>query len=74
MALKSLRSNGAELIANRVEPEPLIVPIAIANFDKKITHTKTVALIQKPFKLSEFVPPGSKDSVLFDFIHSFKST
>jgi 1-acyl-sn-glycerol-3-phosphate acyltransferase len=44
---------GAFHLAASVRPEPLIVPIAVANFDKKLTRTRTVAVVHEPFRLSE---------------------
>jgi CRP-like cAMP-binding protein len=49
---------GAFRLAAYTDPEPLIVPIAVANFDKKITRTKPVAVVHQPFKLSEVVDPA----------------
>lgn len=59
---------GAFRLADYVEPEPFIVPIAVANFDKNITRTKLAAVVHKPFRLSEFVPRPADDNALFDFI------
>lgn len=65
---------GAFRLAAYVRPEPLIVPIAVANLDKKITQTKAVAVVHKPFHLSEFVPDPVEDRALFGFINSFQQT
>ncbi|OSM05290.1 cyclic nucleotide-binding domain-containing protein [Magnetofaba australis] len=40
-------------LAARLQPEPLICPIVVANFDKRLTRVRTVAMIQPPFRLSE---------------------
>ncbi len=56
---------GAFHLAASIRPEPLIVPIAVANFDKKITHTTTAAIIYPPFRLSERVrDPGDEDCLV----------
>jgi CRP-like cAMP-binding protein/1-acyl-sn-glycerol-3-phosphate acyltransferase len=44
---------GAFRLAAAVDPEPLIVPIAVANFDKRLTRTTTAAIVFPPFRLSE---------------------
>ncbi len=44
-----------------LEPEPLIVPIVIANFDRKITRTTLVAHVHAPFRLSDHVPKPIQD-------------
>lgn len=62
---------GAFRIALQLKPEPLIVPIALANFDKKFSHTKLVAVIHKPFYLSEFLSPDADDETLFNFVNSY---
>lgn len=55
---------GAFRLAASVSPEPLIVPVAVANFDKKITHTTTAAIVHPPFRLSEQVAdPQSREGL-----------
>nr|NIP31270.1 cyclic nucleotide-binding domain-containing protein [Candidatus Dadabacteria bacterium]NIQ15910.1 cyclic nucleotide-binding domain-containing protein [Candidatus Dadabacteria bacterium] len=44
---------GSFLLTEYIDPEPYIVPIAIANFDKRINQSVLVATIKKPFLLSE---------------------
>ncbi|ANQ49632.1 hypothetical protein MY04_2258 [Flammeovirga sp. MY04] len=44
---------GAFMIANHSGVDPLIVPIAIAFFDKRISKTKLGVVIKKPFRLSD---------------------
>ncbi len=63
---------GAFHLAAQIEPEPLIVPIAIANFDKNITRTKLAAIICKPFKLSEAVSVPIDSLELFEFVNRFR--
>ena len=62
---------GAFRLAAYVEPEPLIVPIAVANFDKNITRTKLAAIVYKPFKLSDVVSFPVEDRELFEFISRY---
>ena len=46
---------GAFLLANQLEPEPLLVPIALANFDHSISNTVYSAVIQKPIKINDYI-------------------
>ena len=49
---------GAFELTSHVSPEPLIVPIAVANFDKRITRTVAAAVLVPPFLLSSYVDPA----------------
>ncbi|XOV93724.1 MAG: cyclic nucleotide-binding domain-containing protein [Bacteroidota bacterium] len=56
--------SGAFRLALSMEREPLIVPISIANFDKRIRNNIFSFIIHKPFKVSEFVKdPNDKKSM-----------
>jgi 1-acyl-sn-glycerol-3-phosphate acyltransferase len=56
---------GAFRLAAHVRPEPLLVPIAVANFDKKLTRTTTAAVVHEPFRLSDAVAdPTDQDAVV----------
>ena len=45
-----------------MDPEPWIVPIAVANFDRRVHATVCAALIKPPFKVSEALgDPGDRD-------------
>lgn len=60
---------GAFRLATEVEPEPLIVPIAVANFDKRLTRTTTAAIIYPPFRLSDQLGSVADKAALFAFIN-----
>jgi CRP-like cAMP-binding protein len=60
---------GAFRLAAHVRPEPLLVPVAVANFDKKLTATTTAAVVHEPFRLSDFVADPGDDRALLDFIN-----
>lgn len=60
---------GAFYLAANVRPEPLIVPIAVANFDKKITRTKTVAVVHEPIRLSEYLGEDIGRDALRGFVN-----
>jgi CRP-like cAMP-binding protein len=61
---------GAFELATYVRPEPLIVPIAVANFDKKITRTTTAAVVHPPFLLSAHVGDPTDHEALLTFINN----
>lgn len=64
---------GAFRLAAAVEPEPLIVPVAVANFDKRLTRTTTAAIVYPPFRLSEELErPGDK-AALHDFVERLQA-
>lgn len=46
---------GAFMIANHSEIDPLIVPIALAFFDKRVSKTQLGVVIKPPFRLSEVI-------------------
>ena len=60
---------GAFRLAAAMQPEPLIVPIAVANFDKRLTRTTTAAIVLPPFRLSEKLAAGGRQDALFDFVN-----
>ena len=62
---------GAFELTSHVSPEPLIVPIAVANFDKKITRTITAAVLNPPFLLSSYVDPAEHQALLEFINHEF---
>lgn len=46
---------GAFRLALSLAREPLIVPIAVANFDRRLNHTALGVVVKRPFKVSERV-------------------
>ncbi len=62
---------GAFRLAAYVRPEPLLVPIAVANFDKEITRTKTVAVVHEPIRLSEHLGEAFDDDSLHGFVNDY---
>ena len=63
---------GAFRIVRNVHPEPLLVPIAVANFDKQIARTRLAAKIFPPIRLSEEVAHSASDTVFYDFINDLR--
>lgn len=60
---------GAFRLAAGTSPEPLIVPIAVANFDKKITRATTVAVVQRPFRLSDVLDDPNDGDALHSWLN-----
>jgi CRP-like cAMP-binding protein/1-acyl-sn-glycerol-3-phosphate acyltransferase len=60
---------GAFRLAAHVRPEPLLVPIAVANFDKKLTRTTTAAVMHPPIRLSDVVADPADQPSLLEFIN-----
>jgi CRP-like cAMP-binding protein/1-acyl-sn-glycerol-3-phosphate acyltransferase len=62
---------GAFRLAAFVDPEPLIVPVVVAHFDRKITRTTLIARVHKPIRLSDHLAKPMQDEALFAFISEF---
>lgn len=58
--------------SNLLNEEPWIVPIAVANFDKRVDHTIYSVVIKPAFKLSDRVNFNRKDS-LTKFLKKYQS-
>ncbi len=55
---------GAFRLALNMNPEPFIIPISIANFDKRIRNNIFSCVIHKPFKMSDYVKdPMNKEAM-----------
>lgn len=55
---------GAFMLAGEIRPEPPIVPIALANFDQRLSRTVLGAVVATPFRMSEVVDdPCDRDQV-----------
>jgi CRP-like cAMP-binding protein len=63
---------GAFRLAAAVDPEPLIVPIAVANFDKRLTRTTTAAIVFPPFRLSAQLAGSGDSKALFDAVNQLQ--
>ncbi len=68
---------GAFRVAASMDPEPFIVPIAVANFDRRVHSTTLAAVIKEPFKLSSLLSrPDSYDDMrqfLIDYRKTFRA-
>jgi len=55
---------GAFQLAARLEPEPSIVPVAVANFDQRLSRAVLGAVVAEPFRLSDVVgDPADRDQL-----------
>ncbi len=64
--------SGAFRLALKTEPEPYIVPIAIAGFDRRFKDVRLVALVQPPFLLSEAMARQGTDD-LREFLDDYRA-
>ena len=62
---------GVFKLATIVKPEPKIVPVVMANFDKLLSKSLYKCEIMKPFKMSDHGVYGPNDPKLLSFIESF---
>ncbi len=60
---------GAFHLAASIRPEPLVVPVAVANFDKKLTRTRTAAVVHEPIRLSEHLGENIGREALREFVN-----
>lgn len=67
---------GAFVMAMRLDPEPVIVPIALANFDKSIRDSVFAAVIKPPIRVSDHVSdlnnPAELDGFMTDYRKAFR--
>lgn len=63
---------GAFRLASLADPEPRIVPIAVANFDKRLTRTTTTAIVFQPFRLSDRLAAPNDKQALIDFVNELQ--
>lgn len=64
---------GAFVLASKLPKEPLIVPIGVANFDKRLNRTRFSAVIKEPFKLSDKVQNTSNRDEMDEFLKDLKN-
>jgi CRP-like cAMP-binding protein len=60
-------------LAASLKLEPLIVPIAVAGFDKRLKNNAFAAVVHKPFYLKDKCDPSDKQS-LENFLAEFRET
>ncbi|MEQ8237939.1 MAG: cyclic nucleotide-binding domain-containing protein [Cyclobacteriaceae bacterium] len=68
--------SGAFRLALGCDPEPYIIPISIAHFDRRIRRNVVSCVIHEPFKVSEFISDPSDKTQMSAFLsryqHEFK--
>lgn len=62
---------GAFSLAAYVRPEPLLVPVAVSNFDKDITRTRMVAVVHEPIRLSQHLGEAFHERSLRRFVNCY---
>ena len=63
---------GAFMLAARLQPEPYLVPIALANFDYSIARTTYAAVIKAPFRIRDHVKNIDDKSEMQDFLDNYR--
>lgn len=63
---------GAFRLPTFMKTEPHIVPIAMANFDKRLNHSKFCAVIKKPFKISDKVENPNNMQEMTAFLKEYQ--
>jgi 1-acyl-sn-glycerol-3-phosphate acyltransferase len=59
---------GAFRLAGRLDPEPLIVPVAVANFDQRLSRAVLGAVVAEPFRMSDVVADRSDPEQVARFV------
>ncbi len=63
---------GAFNLALNIDPEPLIVPIIMLNFDRRARYNTFKCEILKPFKVSDFLPKQYSREQMSDFLIDYQ--
>ncbi|CAN5897720.1 hypothetical protein BH23ACT10_BH23ACT10_03330 [soil metagenome] len=60
---------GAFRLAATLDPEPLIVPVAVANFDQRLSRAVPGAVIAQPFRMSDVVDDPTDHAEVAAFVN-----
>ena len=63
---------GAFLLANKLDPEPLLVPIALANFDYSISKTTYAAVIKEPIRIKDHIKDFDDEKEVNKFLADYR--
>ena len=63
---------GAFRLAASVEPEPSIVPLAVANFDRRVHSTVCAVVIKPPFRVSEVMADPQDPEAMGSFLREYQ--
>lgn len=64
---------GAFRLAAFTEPGPLVIPISVANFDKRLTRTTLAAIVHEPFRLSDHLGADATDAELRSWVNGYQT-
>lgn len=64
--------SGAFRLALNCNPEPLIIPISIANFDKRVRKNTFSVIINEPFKVSQYIKDPNDKSEMKLFLKNLR--
>jgi 1-acyl-sn-glycerol-3-phosphate acyltransferase len=65
---------GAFQLALSIKKEPLIVPIALANFDRRIRNNCFSCVILPPFKASDYIRDPTDKDEMKKFLREYQQT
>ncbi|MEJ2687767.1 MAG: 1-acyl-sn-glycerol-3-phosphate acyltransferase, partial [Gammaproteobacteria bacterium] len=65
--------SGAFRLAGALEPEPLIVPVVLANFDRRLRSQTLAAVVKQPFRISQYVDVSDYQA-LRAFLDDYRQT
>ncbi len=63
---------GAFKLATVLNPEPLIVPLSVANFDKRLSHNVLSVVIHEPIRMSAILQDRNDRNEFSNFLDSFQ--
>lgn len=64
--------SGAFRLASYMKKEPWIVPVAVANFDRRLNHSTYSAVVKQPFKISERVKNPNDKGEMSAFLKKYQ--
>ncbi|MEM9326515.1 MAG: cyclic nucleotide-binding domain-containing protein [Bacteroidota bacterium] len=64
--------SGAFNLALSLQKEPLIIPIAVANFDQRVRHNIFKCVIQEPFRVSDHLTRGCSKGQMTGFLNNYQ--
>ena len=64
---------GAFKLAMSMKKEPWIVPIAVANFDRRVRNNRFACIILPPFKASDYIRNAEDKAEMKAFLKDYQS-
>jgi hypothetical protein len=65
---------GAFVLAMRMTPEPWIVPVALANFDRSVKNCVFAAVVKPPFRMSDHIRDPNDRAAVDRFLEDYRAT